>query len=159
MKIRIPGFLLVPLFIILFAGCNDSKQSNTDAKENPSQGDLKTDKQASANDISLQAPDFADPELKRYYGVYTGYLKKVVIAIRNKDEAGTMKLFLEEGKQFDNRNEMDQKAKTEDEQKFTTWLLQSMPIQTEIIRSDYYKKFNEEYYKKVKEKAEAMDKK
>jgi PBP1b-binding outer membrane lipoprotein LpoB len=134
MKIRIYNFLFILLFTILFAGCNERKQTNTKAKENQPQSDLKTDKQASANnDIDLQAPDFADPELKRYYSVYTAYLKKVVTAIRDKDETGTMKIFREEGKQFDNRNEMDQKAKPEEEQKFTSWLLQSMPLQTEII--------------------------
>ena len=112
----------------------------------------KKDKRVSKNShIDIQAPDFADPQIKKYYSNYTAYLKKVVTAIRNQDEAGTMKIFREEGKQWDNRNEMDQKAKTEEEQKFTTWLMQSYPYQTEIIKSDYYKKYTEEYYKKVKE--------
>lgn len=162
MKIRIFGFLFLLLFTILYSGCNDNKQANTEAKENQPQSDLKTDKQASANNnIDLQAPDFADPGLKTYFSDYTAYIKKVVTSIRNKDEAGTMKIFTEEGKQFDNKNEMEQKAKStpEEEQKFTTWLMQSMPLQTEIIQSEYYKKFSEEYYKKVKEKVKAMDKK
>lgn len=156
MKIKIPFLSLVLLFTILFEGCSDDKKAIT-AKENLPQ----SDEPVSANNNSdLQPPDFTDPELKGYYSVYTAYLKKVVIAIRNKDEAGTMKIFREEGKQFDNRNEMEQKAKSspEEEQKFTTWLMQSMPLQTEIVQSDYYKIFSEEYYKMAKEKVEAMDK-
>ena len=162
MKIRIRFFSFVLLFTILFAGCNDSKQTNTEAKENPPQSDLKTDKQASANNnIDLQAPDLTDPELKKYFSDYTAYLKKVVTSIRNKDEAGTMKIFREEGNQFDNSSTMEAKVRTtpEEEQKFTTWFMQSIPLLQEIVRSDYYKKFNEEYYKKVKEKVKAMDKK
>ena len=152
--VRISGFLFILLFTILFAGCNDSKQKNAEAKENPRQSDAKTDKQASANNrIDLQAPDFAHPVIKQYYDSYTAYLKKVVTAIRNKDEAGTMKLFREEGKQFDNMNKMEQKARSApgEEQKFTTWLMQSVPYQKEIIQSDYHKKYMEEHGKKVKE--------
>lgn len=151
MKIRISGFLFIPLFIILFAGCKDSKQTNTEAKESPSQSDSKTDKQASANNnIDLKAPDLADPALKKYYSDYTAYIKKVVTAIRNKDDTGTTKLFREEGNQFDNSSTMEQKVRATagEEQKFTTWFMQSVPLLQEIVRSDYYKKFNDEYYKK-----------
>ena len=156
MKIRIYNFLFILLFTLLFAGCNDSKQTNTEAKENPPQSDLKTDKQASANNnIDLQAPDLADPAIKQYYNSYTAYLKKVVTAIRNKDEAGTMKIFREEGNQFDNSSTMEQKARTtpEEEQKFTTWFMQSIPLlagnrSNQII----IKSFREEYYKKAKKK-------
>lgn len=156
MKISIPNFLFILLFTILFfSGCNESKQKNTEAKENPPQSDLGVDKQASANNnIDLQAPDFADPAIKQYYASYTTYLKKVVTAMRNKDEGGTMKIFREEGKQFNNSNEMEQKARAtpEEEQKFTTWLMQSYPYQKEIIQSNYYKKYTEEYYKNIKGK-------
>ncbi len=147
MKIRIHFFLFIILFTVLFAGCNDSKQTNTEAKENQPQ----SDKQASLNNnIDLQAPELADPAIRQYYNSYTTYLKKVVTAIRNKDEAGTMKLFTEEGKQFDNMNEMEIKARftPEEEQKFTTWLMKSYPYQKEVIQSEYYKKYQEEYYKK-----------
>ena len=162
MKKKIYNFLFILLFTILFAGCNDSKQTNSEAKEKPSQSDLKTDKQPAANkEIDLQAPDLANPELKKYYSDFTDYIKKVVTSIRNKDEAGTMKLFREEGTQFDNSSTMEAKVRTspEEEQKFTTWFIQSIPLSQEIVRSDYYKKFNDEYYKKVKEKVKAIDKK
>ncbi len=142
MKIRIHFFLFIILFTVLFAGCNDSKQTNTEAKENQPQ----SDKQASLNNnIDLQAPELADPSIRQYYNSDTTYLKKVVTAIRNKDEAGTMKLFTEEGKQFDNMNEMEIKARStpEEEQKFTTWLMQAYPYQKEVIQSDYYKKFTQ----------------
>ncbi len=154
MKIGISAFLFTVLFNILFVACNNSKETNEQAKESQPQSNLKMDTQVSANNnIDLQTPDFADPKIKQYYTRYTAYLKKVVTSIRNKDEAETMKIFTEEGKQFDNKNEMETRARStpEEEQKFLTWLMQSMPLQTEIIQSDYYKKFTEEYYKKVKE--------
>jgi PBP1b-binding outer membrane lipoprotein LpoB len=151
MKIKIPSLLFI-ILAVLFAGCNENKKTNTETKENKAVGNGKTDSPTVANNnIDLQAPDFADPELKKYYNDYTDYLKKVLTAIRYKDEAGTMKIFTEEGKQFNNRNEMDQKAQSAEKQKFNSWLLQSAVYQKEIVQSDYYKKFTEEYYKKVSE--------
>jgi len=59
MKIRIHFFLFIILFTVLFAGCNDSKQTNTEAKENQPQ----SDKQASLNNnIDLQAPSLLIPQ-------------------------------------------------------------------------------------------------
>ena len=162
MKITGYNFLFILLFAILFIGCKDSKQTNTEAKENPAQSDLKTDKQASVNNkIHLQAPDLTDPELKKYYSDFTAYIKKAVTSIRNKDEARTMKLFREEGIQFDNSSTMEAKVRMtpEEEQKFTTWLMQSFPLQKEIIQSDYYKKYTEEYNKNVKKKFEEKENK
>lgn len=152
MKNTITPCLFIALFTILSTGCTDNKKTNEATTESKQQTDGKTDKPASAdNSINLQAPDFADPALTQHYKNYTEYIKKLVTAIRNKDEAGTMKLFTEEGKQFDNRNEIDQKAQSAEKEKFTTWLLQSAPYQREIVESPYYKKFMEEHYKKVKE--------
>ena len=152
MKINPPAYLFITLFTIFSTGCTDNKKTNEAKKENKQQSDAKTDKTASSdNSINLQAPDFTDPALKQHYKTYTEYIKKLVTAIRNKDEAGTMKLFTEEGKQFDNRNEIDQKAQSAEKEKFTDWLLQSASYQREIVESPYYKKFTEEYYKKVKE--------
>jgi len=76
-----------------------------------------------------------------------------VVSIRNKDEAATMKLLREEGKQWNNKNEMEEKARANstEEQKYTSWLRETIPYQSEIAQSEYYKKYNEEYYKKVKE--------
>ena len=56
-----------------------------------------------------------------------------------------MKLFKEEGKKFKNKNQIYQKTAStpEEEQKFTTWLVQSLPYQKEIVQCDFYKKFNE----------------
>ncbi len=142
--------VLVFFTAMLFA-CNNDNQTtdNTSATENTAKADKKI---TPNNDIALQAPDFSDPELKKYYSIYTDYLKRVVATIRNKDEAGTMKIFREEGKQFDNKNDMDKKAQENEEQKFNTWLMQTLPYQKEIVQSEYYKKFTEEYYKNVKEK-------
>ncbi len=152
MKIRNLSFLFFVTFTLLLAGCNDSKQSKTQTTKEATENDVKTDKQTSAdNNPDITAPDFADPVLREYYASYTAYLNKVVAAIRNKDEATTMKLFSEEGKKLNNRNEMDQKAKSAEEQKFTTWLLQTVDNYKEIVQSPYFKKFNDEYYKKVKE--------
>ena len=152
MKAKISFHTIIPLFTLIILACNNGNETNAQNEKKDNAKEAKTDKRVSENShIDIQAPDFADPQIKKYYSNYTAYLKKVVTAIRNQDEAGTMKIFREEGKQWDNRNEMDQKAKTEEEQKFTTWLMQSYPYQTEIIKSDYYKKYTEEYYKKVKE--------
>ena len=151
MKAKISFHTIIPLCTLIILACNNGNETNAQTEKTAISKEAKKDKRVSENShIDIQAPDFADPQIKKYYSNYTAYLKKVVTAIRNQDEAGTMKIFREEGKQFDNRNEMDQKAKTEEEQKFTTWLMQSYPYQTEIIKSDYYKKYTEEYYKKVK---------
>lgn len=152
MKAKISFHTIIPLCTLIILACNNGNETNAQTEKKDSPKEAKKEKRVSGNShIDIQAPNFADPQIKKYYSNYTAYLKKVVTAIRNQDEAGTMKIFREEGKQFDNRNEMDQKAKTEEEQKFTTWLMQSYPYQTEIIKSDYYKKYTEEYYKKVKE--------
>lgn len=144
-------FIFLSAFFV--SGCSDNKQTKTETKGSTAEsGDRKDKEVSSGNNATIEAPDFADPELKKYYSVYTDYLLRVVNAIRNKDEAGTMKLFREEGKQFDNKNEMDKKAQTQEEQKFNDWLLKTfVPYNQEIIQSDYFKKYNEEYYKKVKE--------
>ncbi len=145
--------MLIFLSASLFLGCSDNKETKKEAKGTTTESDTKPGKEVSTGDnVSIEAPDFADPELKRYYSVYTDYLTRVVTAIRNKDEAGTMKLFREEGKKFDNKNEMDKKAQTQEEQKFNTWLMKTfVPYNKEIVQSEYFKKYNEEYYKKVKE--------
>ncbi len=145
MKINFRGTFII-LFTICFAGCN--AQTKTKEKNQP-QSDKTT---STTSNIDLQAPDLADPALKKYFQSYTAYLKNVLTGIRNKDEAGTMKLL--GGKEFKNKNEMEQKATSstlEEKQKFNTWLMQSAPYQMEIVQSAYYKKYNEEYYKNVKE--------
>ena len=140
--------------LITTSSCDNNTQTAGSAKETTSENDKKDEIfTPAAGNIELQAPDFADPASNKYYSDYTSYLKRVVTAIRSQDEEATMKLFREEGKQFDNINEMEEHARStpEEEQKFTTWLMQSMPLQKEVVQSLYYKKFNEEYYKKVKE--------
>ncbi|MBC7872948.1 MAG: hypothetical protein H7Y01_03070 [Ferruginibacter sp.] len=155
MRLRSYRLFVMAFLAFLLAGCSDDKQTKTTGSEDKVTTDDKTSKDVIASTGSeIDAPDFTDPELKKYYGVYTAYLKKVVTSIRDKDEAGTMKIFTEEGKQFNNRNEMDEKARSAEEQKYTAWLLQTIPYQKIIVESDYYKKFNEEYYKKVKENFE-----
>ncbi|MEO5948452.1 MAG: hypothetical protein ABIP79_16665 [Chitinophagaceae bacterium] len=150
MKIKHILFLSVVFFTVLFAGCTDNNQSKTETKESQPQKEVTTDTRTS----DLQAPDLADPVLKEYYSSYTTYLNNVIAAIRDKDETRAMKLFSEEGKKFNDNNNMEKKAQAADAQKFNTWLMQSMKYQSEIVQSDYYKKFNEEYYKKVKENFE-----
>ena len=154
MKAKISFHTIIPLFTLIILACNNGNETNAQTEKTAISKEAKKDKRVSENShIDIQAPNFADPQIKKYYSNYTAYLKKVVSAIRNKDEAGTMKIFREEGKQWDNKNEMEEKARStpEEEQKFTAWLMQSYPYQTEIIKSDYYKKYTEEYYKKVKE--------
>lgn len=150
MKINHSVFLSMVFFTVLLGGCTDNKESKTETKDSQPQKEVTTDTQPS----DLQAPDLADPVLKEYYFSYTTYLNNVVAAIRDKDETRAMKLFTEEGKKFNNNNEMDKKAQEAEAQIFNTWLMQSMKYQKEIVQSDYYKKFNEEYYKKVKENFE-----
>ncbi len=128
----LPLCAITLLIFLLLLRCGEGKKEKSinyvDNKENtsPSQPHTTSD---------FTAPDFNDPTLKQYYTSYTDYLKKVVAAIRSNDEAGTMKLFREEGKQWDNRNEMEDKARSspEEEQKFTTWLMKSLPYNKEIV--------------------------
>lgn len=141
----------VILLVFLATACSDNKESKSEKKET-SGADTGGEKEvAGGSSKEIEAPDFKNPELKQYYALYTAYLIKVVTAIQNNDEAATMKLFTEEGKQFSNRDEMETKARADDEGKFRTWLVSTMPHQAIIVKSDYYKKFNEAYYKKVKE--------
>ncbi len=49
--------------------------------------DTATKKSTSQNPISLQVPDFADPEIKKFYAAYSNHLAKCVEAIREKNEA------------------------------------------------------------------------
>jgi len=145
-------FLAFLFFIhsVFILSCNESNPVNLEGKQTPVAGETKT---SAKNIADLQAPDLTDPGLKKYFGAYNEYLKKVVVSIRNKDEAATMKIFREEGKQWDNKNEMEEKARANstEEQKYTSWLRETIPYQSEIAQSEYYKKYNEEYYKKVKE--------
>lgn len=155
MKTIRPHFFLLVSFSFLLAGCNDSKQTKTESKEGQSATDQKPGNDVpAATGSGLTAPDFADPEVKQYYAAYTAYLNKVIASIQNKDEAGTIKLFSEEGKLFNDNNEMEKKARENEEQKFTAWIMQALPYQKIIVESEYYKKFNEDYYKKVKEDSE-----
>ena len=154
MKAKISFHTIISFCTLVILACNNGNETNAQTEKKDSPKEAKTEKRVSDNStIDIQAPDFADQQIKKYYSNYTAYLKKVVTAIRNKDEAGTMKIFREEGKQWNNINEMEKKARStpEEEQKFTAWLMQSYLYQTEIIKSDYYKKYQEEYYKKVKE--------
>jgi hypothetical protein len=150
MKIKTFCLSTIVFITLFFAGCNDNKQTKTE-KELSQTDDKAAKKDAANNNIQINAPDFADPELKLYFNDYTNYLKKVLTAINNQDESGSIKLFTEEGRKFDNRNEMEQKAQAQEKEKFNTWLMQTIPYQKIIVQSDYYKKFSEEYYKKVKE--------
>ncbi len=145
MKVKVCTLVLSFLFTILFTA--SIGQNNNGLQKNQAQSNKQN---LSKQKIDLTAPDFSDPTIKQYYQTYTAYIKKVVTTIRDKDEAGTMKLFSEEGKQFENMNKMEKKARAtpEEEQKFTTWLMQSFPYQKEIIQSDYYKKFYAAYFKR-----------
>jgi len=152
MKMRTNFYILISFFTLVILSCTNDKQAKDSATETI-QSNAEKDKTASPNSINaseLEPPEFADAELKQYYKNYSAYLINVVAAIRNKDEAGAMKLFREQGKQFDNINDMEMKVRTvpEEEQKFTTWLMQAYPYQKEIIQSEYYKKFEKEDIKK-----------
>ncbi len=145
-------FLILVVAGLLFTNCSNNKETKTSGTAgNDTTGTKPGHTVPTGSAADLEAPNFADPALQQYFASYTDYIKKVVGAIQNKDEAATMKLFTDEGKQFNNKNEMEQKARAADEQKFTTWLLQTAPYQRIIVESDYYKKWNEEYYKNVKE--------
>ena len=146
------------MFMLLLAACSNNKEESKQTKAEQTTAADQPVTTAPAATGSLQAPDFTDPELKLYYSRYTDYINKVVTAVRNKDEAGAMTLFREEGKLFNNSTEMEKKAKLADEGKFNAWLMQSISLQQEVVQSDFYKKFNEEYYKKVKEDFEKKNK-
>src|SRR5688572_18762034 len=151
MQIKNPSLLFITTFILFCVGCNNSDKPKTSENKDPLHAEsTKTD--SGKNDELVKAPDFADPELKLYYGAYTDYMNRLVNAIQNNDEAATMKLFNEEGIKYKNRSEMDKKATAADEPTFTAWLLKSLNSQKIIVQSGYYKKFNEEYNKKVQEK-------
>ncbi len=147
--VALPAFLLA----FSFTNCSDHKTVITESTENVQKD--KTENPATTVDMQPSVPDFSDRAAKQYYTGYIAYLTKVVTSIRNKDEAGTMKIFREEGNQWDkDKEEMEAKVKStpEEEQKFNAWFLQSVvPLLQETVRSDYFKKYNEEYHKKVRE--------
>lgn len=140
------------LLVVVTPACSDNKETKSENKTTSPAVDPAGEKEVTGgNTTEIEAPDFINTELKEYYSRYTAYIKKVVTAIQNNDEAATMKLFSEEGKQFNNLSEMEEKARAEEEGKFTKWLMTTIPHQTIIAKSEYYKKFNEAYYKEVKE--------
>lgn len=155
MKTKILVALPALLLACFFTNCSDNKTATTESTENVQKD--KTEEKPSTNATleSSQVPDFNDPAAKQYYTGYIAYLTKVVTSIRNKDEAGTMKIFREEGGQWDkDKEKMEAKVKStpEEEQKYNAWFMQSVvPLLQETARSDYFKKYNEEYYKKVRE--------
>ena len=59
-----------------------------------------TKKSTSQNLISLQVPDFADPEIKKFYAAYSNPLAKCVEAIREKNETKVTALFKNPGEQL-----------------------------------------------------------
>jgi len=54
-----------------------------------------TTKSGSSGTINIDVPNFANPATKQFYDAYTSHIKKAVLAVRNKDEAGFMKLAAE----------------------------------------------------------------
>ncbi len=148
LRIVFPAFLLIFFFI----QCSDHKTSTSESTEVPEKNKIEN---IPAGNSDLQSPDFSDPAVKQYYADYTAYLKKTVTSIRNKDEAGTMKILREEDSRWGKEKEkMEAKAKSspEEEQKFNTWLMQIyVPYDKEIVQSDYYKKYAEEHRKNVQE--------
>ena len=67
----------------------------------------------------------------------------MLVAIRKKDEAEVMRLFKEEGKQFDVKaQEMEKRVRTNPQKNknWKTYIMQIYPYQKEIIQSAYYKK-------------------
>jgi len=149
------NYLLLLICIFFIAACSDDKEVNTGTKETNAKNSTVNNETASQKEgPELIVPDFNDPAVKQYYTGYSAYLTKVAASIRNKDEEGTMKLFREEGNQWDaEKGKMEKKATStpEEEQKFNGWLIQSLAYVKEIVQSPYYTKYNEEYYKKVKE--------
>ncbi len=104
------------------AACNGDKEVDTGTKETNSQNSTVNNETASRKEgPELIVPDFNDPAVKQYYTGYSAYLSKVVASIRLKDEEGTMKIFREEGNQWDaEKDKMEKKATAtpEEEQKF-----------------------------------------
>lgn len=99
----------------------------------------------SDSDITISVPNFADPATKQFYESYTYYIKKAVLAIRNKDEAA-WKSLIEEGKRLDNKSEQMSRIKStpEDIKKKHAWNKQATPYLQEIIQSDFNKKLEKE---------------
>lgn len=105
-----------------------------------------TKKPGSQTAISIEVPNFANSATKQFYDAYTSYIKKAVIAVRNKDEATFMKLVLE-GKALEQKFEYymsEKKSTPEDIRKKQAWNKQAMPYIQEIIQSDYNKKLEKE---------------
>jgi hypothetical protein len=98
-------------------------------------------KASTQNLASIAAPDLADVQMKQYFGDFTAFLKKVIPAIRNKDEAATMKMLTAIGNKFDNLNEIEKKAQSRGEQTYNNWFMKIVPYQKELILSDYFSKF------------------
>ena len=118
------------IFTILFSAWINAAFTQNTAPKKPS----------SQNTININLPNFADPATKQFYEAYTYYIKKAVIAIRNKDEAAWKNLLKEE-KQVDEKREQMMKTKPtpDDIKKKHEWNKQALPYMQDINQSEFNK--------------------
>ena len=93
--------------------------------------------------ISINVPDFADPEVKAFYQAYSDHLIKCIQAIHEKNESKVTALFKDPGEKLVNREKILVKELFKDpveKQKYLAFAEQAYPYVKEVQQSTYYKK-------------------
>ena len=93
--------------------------------------------------ISINVPDFADPEVKAFYQAYSDHLIKCIQAIHEKNESKVTSLFKDPGERLVNREKILVKELFKDpveKQKYLAFAEQAYPYVKEVQESAYYKK-------------------
>ncbi len=102
--------------------------------------------------IKINVPDFADAMVASFYKAYAAHIINCVKAIRTKDVA-KINAALDNGNRFNDSLPIVEKKVTAipaERQKFRDFLIQTFPYQKEIVQSEYYKNYMNDYLKKRK---------
>ena len=93
--------------------------------------------------VSINVPDFANPEVKAFYESYSDHLIKCIQAIREKNESKVTALFKDPGEKLVNREKELVKELVKDpveKQKYVAFAQQAYPYVKEVQQPAYYKK-------------------
>lgn len=104
---------------------------------------IESTKTNSQNPINIIVPDFADPEVRKFYYEYSNHLVKCVEAIRQKDEAKVTGLFKNPGEQLVAREKIlavKVVKNAGEKQKYMKFAAQVYPYIKEVEQSAYYQK-------------------
>ncbi len=93
------------------------------------------------NPPSIKVPSFADPVAMKFYTTYSNHLIKCIKAIREKNEAKTLALFKDPGKQLVEQEKIISKETIKnpvEKQKYIEWTKNVYPYIKEVEHSAYY---------------------